>query len=262
VTPALTAWDAKAADEAPSITSLAVVGTEFHVTLSDGSLLRSIDLIGAVLNVAGGLRLRLDAVEPDPQNGRGRVVLHSFSVEQADGSWLNPCSPGPDGRQLGFPLAGRALPDGQLVAQADSFEIVCSSGAQGKCVRFGYHPWEQDPDGPPMLDLYNACIRLVRADYCGDGSPTTRDGTVIDLYDRFGIQKDEPSDGMSFEAAWGPEGAVCLARTRIAETASVEEVVSRCPRLQQVPIGSACTEAAAKKLPRTLLFNKSFPRAQ
>jgi hypothetical protein len=67
---------------------------------------------------------------------------------------------------------------------------------------------------------------------------------------------------MSFEAAWGPEGAVCLARTRIAETASIEEVVSRCPQLQQVPIGSACTEAAAKRLLRTLLFNKSFPKAQ
>src|SRR6202162_534078 len=38
----------------------------------------------------------------------------------------------------------------------------------GKCVRYGYHPWEQAPDGRPMRDYYDACVRMVRADYCGD----------------------------------------------------------------------------------------------
>ena len=37
-----------------------------------------------------------------------------------------------------------------------------------------------------MIDWYNACIRLLRADYCGDGRPFTRDGTLVDIYDHLG----------------------------------------------------------------------------
>ena len=45
-------------------------------------------------------------------------------------------------------------------SDGSTFELVCTSGAQGKCARFGYAPWRQAPDGRPMIDWYNACIRL------------------------------------------------------------------------------------------------------
>ena len=50
------------------------------------------------------LRSRIDAVEPDPQDASGEVLLHTFSEQLADRSWANICAPGPDGRGKVFPL--------------------------------------------------------------------------------------------------------------------------------------------------------------
>src|SRR6266436_911063 len=100
------------------------------------------------------------------------------------------CEAAPDGQQTGFPLAGRATADNRLVpAGPGDFEIICAAGALGKCVRFGYHPWETRSDGRSMRDYYEACVRMVRADYCGDGR--TRTGMAIDIWDDLGIQVSE-----------------------------------------------------------------------
>jgi ADYC domain-containing protein len=47
-------------------------------------------------------------------------------------------------------------------------------------VRFGYKPW-REAAGKPRWDYHQACVRMVRADYAGDGIGHTRDGTLIDL---------------------------------------------------------------------------------
>ena len=85
----------------------------------------------------------------------------------------------------------------------------------------------------------------------------TRDGTLIDLYDRLGIQKDEPGPGMRFEAGWGKDGATCVARVRIPENVTLEELARRCPARLADRLGASCTEDEAGRSPATLLFNKS-----
>ena len=69
--------------------------------------------------------------------------------------------------------------------------------------------WGHTRDGVSLAPYYQACVRMVRADYCGDGVEHTRNGTPVDIFDRVGVQKDEPAPPLSFEAAWGPEGAIC-----------------------------------------------------
>ena len=185
-------------------------------------------------------------MQQDRKDPAGEITLYAFSVEDAaTGGWRNLCGPDPYGERWGFPLAK----DG-----GGSFGITCTSGALGKCMRFGYKPWHAARGGVAMRDLYDACVHMVRADYCGDGTPHTRNGTPIDIYDRFGIQKDEPKPGMTFEAAWGPKGAVCVARTRIPDVATLDQVLAACPRLRSAPTGAACSDAVAG----ALLFNKSF----
>lgn len=244
---------------AAQIESIAVSGTQFQVKMSDGSTLTSRDLVGAVLTLANGAKLRIDGVEVDPDNDAGDVLLHKISIEAADGSWREFCKPDPDGKMLAFPLAGNMRPDGSIVERSGSFQIVCTSGAQGKCVRFGYKPWLDDRNGRAMLDYYNACVRMLRADYCGDGTATTRDGTLINLYDRIGIQADEALPGMQFEAGWSDYGATCIARVRIPENVSLDQLVRSCPRLRDIPLGDECSEAVAEGNPDTLLFDSSFP---
>jgi hypothetical protein len=214
------------------------------------------DLIGAVLifHIGGeAMRVRIAGISPDWSDRTASVLLHDFRIEPS-GEPL--CSADPDGNRLGFPLAGRTLPDGRFVAaEAGAFEVVCTSGAQGKCVRFGYHPWRTAADGRAMRDYYNACVRLLRADYCGDGQAWTREGVQVDIWDDLGIQKADSRDDpvYSFEAGWSPEGAVCVARTRVAENVTLDHLKRHCPRLAALP---ACDEGAARAA-GALLFNRS-----
>lgn len=110
-----------------------------------------------------------------------------------------------------------------------------------------------------MWDRHQACTRMLRGDYCGDGQAHTKNGTMIDLYDTAGIQSSDPDPGMTFEAAWGKDGAVCVSRTRLADVATVAAIETECPQKLVGHTGSARTEDGATSDPRTLLMNKSQP---
>jgi ADYC domain len=245
---------------APPGPSVAVEGTAFRVTLPDGSVLAQERLPGTVLTLGDGSvaqrRIRIDAVEHDTRDLRGEVVLYTLSEpDAATGQWRNACEPDPDGRRLGFPLAGAFTSDGHYVmapgAAPGRILITCTGGAEGKCIRFGYKPWRSTPDGASLEPYYQACVRLVRADYGGDGVGHTRNGTPIDLFDRIGIQRDESGPGMTLEAAFAPDGAVCVAHPRLPDLASLDALAQRYPRLAG-HLGTACGEHAP-----ALLFVRS-----
>jgi hypothetical protein len=235
--------------------AVSVVGTSFQVTTGDGRLLPQQDLIGAVLTIGDGkgrLPLRIDAVEPDPRNPDGAVLLYTMSTpDPVTGEWHNICEPDFEGRRMGFPLAGTWTPDGRHLPSATAFSITCTGGAQAKCVRFGYRPWEKLPDGTSLWDHHQACTRMIRADYCGDGVGHTRNGTPIVIYDRQGIQRDEQAPGMSFEAAWGTQGAVCVSHTRIPDIMTAERLAAICPGVEQSRAAACENHAGA------LILNRS-----
>ena len=157
-----------------------------------------------------------------------------------------PANADPKGRRLGFPIAGRSNGKGSFDPSAPGFEIACTSGAFGKCLLFGYHPWKTGT-GVPMERLYQSCIRMVRADYCGDGRSWTRNGMSIDIFDRFGVQKADNPTNMTLEAAWSPEGAVCIHHARVPSVGTLGAVLAACPRLA-AHAGAQCDENAAADL--------------
>lgn len=53
---------------------------------------------------------------------------------------------------------------------------------------------------------------MLRADYCGDGTPHTINGTLINVYDDADIQAD--SEAWPVDAEWSPAGALCFAHHR------------------------------------------------
>jgi hypothetical protein len=234
-----------AAHDAPR---MAVEGTEFVVTLGDGRVMRSRDLAGTVLDVrfAGQpMRLRIAAVEPDPQDRTGTVWLHTLETPAADGGWRNFCTAGPDGRRQGFPLAGG--PDG--------VELSCTAGAIAKCVRFGYRRWTATADGTALAPLHAACVRMVRADYGGAGRPWTKDGMHIDLYDDRGVQRPDNGPDDVFEAGWGPGGAVCVHHVRVSDNVTLAELEALYPALRG-RTGAICIEEFARAH-GALVFNRS-----
>jgi hypothetical protein len=226
-------------------TDLSVDGTEF-VVRNDGRTLRSRDLVGAVLTMrieGREVAVTIDRVSVDDDVDGGSVVLHRFLVDDG-GRPADLCTADADGRNLGFPI-----PDGR-----GSFELACTSGAVGKCVRWGYRPWLQRRGGPPHRALHAACTRMVRADYGGDGKTYTRDGTLVYVCDRHGVRPCADDAPMAFEAGWGTGGATCVARTRLPDVIGLAELGERYPALD---LGPRCTLEAATDDPETLVVNRS-----
>src|SRR5512145_620404 len=97
------------ADDGKRGEQLAVVGTEFRLRTPDGRVLRSADLIGAVLGIAEDgtvKRVRIDSVEPDPLDTKDEVLLHALSIfDESTSQWVPYCLPDGSGKRLGFPYA-------------------------------------------------------------------------------------------------------------------------------------------------------------
>lgn len=235
-----------------SAAELSVEGTSF-VLRKEGRTLRSPDLIGAEIDLGGGHWLRIDEVRIDPADPD--ILLHTFSTRDAFGDWRNPCVADRSGKQEAFPLPGRWDEAGRFHPGPDFIAVTCTDGAQAKCARFGYKPWKSTPRGGSMVPLYEACVRMTRADYCGDGTATTRDGTAIEIFDDQGVWTHDNLPGFLFEAGWASQGAVCVRHMRVAENMSLEELAARCPRLAGA-VGSVCDEDEARRR-GAVLFNKS-----
>jgi ADYC domain len=231
---------------------LTAEGTELVLTTVDGRTMRSGDLVGARLALGAqgrAIEVTIAGVEEDLAAVGGRVLLHRFEVADRSGQPTALCAPDAEGRSLGFPV-----PDGR-----GGFDLTCSSGAIGKCIRWGYRPWDERPGGPPLRALHRACVHMTRADYGGDGSSATRDGTMISVCDRFGVQPCAGDSPAAFEAAWGVEGATCVARPRLADIISLRQLAERYPRLRGRVGAATCNEDAALADAAALLFNRSDP---
>jgi hypothetical protein len=102
----------------------------------------------------------------------------------------------------------------------------CFGSAVAKCVNLGYKPWMTNlncnnyvwgQQCDSLADFHEACTRLIRADYCGNGTPHTRDGTAIDVADGLQIQIYDGNYQSDWEpeAVFGPDGAHCVQNPRL-----------------------------------------------
>jgi hypothetical protein len=235
---------------APAVAaSVSVEGTQFRVVGSEGTALPQDSLPGTTLTLGDGSGarriIRIESIERDPKDTSGEIMLYALSEQRSTGEWRNICLPDPDGRRLGFPLAGRFTADGRYEPSAERLLITCTGGAEGKCVRFGYKPWGKAPDGTPLEAAYNACVRLVRADYAGDGRGTTRNGQPIDIYDTLGIEAPANDPAYDFEGGFDEKGAVCVSHARVKEKTTLAAIEASSPRLKG-RVGDVCTEAFAR----------------
>ncbi len=228
---------------------------------SSTTVLRGEDIIGTTMinfdEQGRPLTLKIENVEPDPQDTAQDIYLYTVAYQNPlDGQWNNLCQADTEGLSKAIPLSGRWDSTGSHIDDG-SITFACTNGALGKCVRWGYKPWKTH-NGQSLRNYHQACTRMVRADYCGQGIGHTKDGTSIDVYDRLGIQQRTDNSGMVFEAAWTPKGAIYLNRTRFPET--LPELSAECPatldkirhRQESGPIADPLSS-----IPNALLFNDS-----
>lgn len=187
---------------------LGIAGSGTAVRLEHGRLVAGAEplLLGSLLRATTSdgrhLSVRIDAIDGD----HVAITVDGVPV----------CEPG----DAGIFVEGRWDDHGALVDADGALTYACGSGVITKCAEWGYAPWTVG------AEIHQACTRMARADYCGDGSAWTLDGTMIDAYDSLGIQAPILDPSLRFEAAWGPNGAVCVEHTRYEVTGKGGERVT------------------------------------
>jgi hypothetical protein len=233
-----------------------LVGVRYHG--HHASIMRGADFEGAKFvgrsDTSREVKLRVaDVVAPEPGSDIWRYAIEFKS----HGDWIPMClanaltGEGLNGPLLNGQSLNEAIANGEVISlpaipvngywsyqsgvtggggkidSSQRFTFACPRiGAIGKCVEAGYKPWGVGVDGEPLDGEHQACVRLMRADYCGDGTPHTVDGTLVNIYDAVGVQDDvEP---WALEAEWDSDGARCItSHIRQAEpVACIERLLS------------------------------------
>ena len=108
---------------------------------------------------------------------------------------------------------------GVIDHKKDMIYIACVSGAVGKATTWGYLPYSQIGVGN-----FTTAVRVVRADYCGDGQSWTKAGNELQLKDVWGYSNFNNSPGPT-EALWTEKGAACLGEPRWVGEVKYEDVI-------------------------------------
>jgi hypothetical protein len=204
--------------------------------------------VGRIIE-ANDVRLRIDAAVADPHDATGDVVLYRFSRVDSDGAATPYCQG--DSSGLGFPMAG-LWTAGVHTHAPGKISVVCLGTAVARCVALGYTPWRKASDGADLWDYHQACVRALRADYCGTGQSHGDEQHGLALYDRLGIQPLRATDGMSFEAAWDADGASCVNHMRAPARMTLKDLRTECANLPKARLGNSCDERDP-----ALIFTKS-----
>ncbi|MFT3773795.1 MAG: ADYC domain-containing protein [Minicystis sp.] len=233
-----------------------------RAALPDGKLIGGGELSGTEISATATdgtpVTVRIDAVSMGPSPD---VMLYAASYQAEGMQTFEPlCGADEDGPVQAIPLPGtwdesEGTPTGgSHVEDIGTFTFACQGYALAKCVELGYAPWRTAVEcrsptechALPLALYHQACTRMLRGDYCGDGMATTRDGTLVDVWDNVSLQSDA-APTWAFEAEWTQSGAACVMATRWPTILDEGEVVStyiqeHCPERWQT---AGCGESTS-----------------
>jgi hypothetical protein len=109
----------------------------------------------------------------------------------------------------------------EVEAAPTSVSLACVGEAAAKMKLLGFGPQGQRQ---ASVDERTATLRMITADYCGDGTSFTVSGEQVAWRDRESLVT-PPFAEKRLEAKWGPHGALCLEKPRHADLA---DVLDRC----------------------------------
>jgi hypothetical protein len=157
-----------------------------------------------------------------------------------------PCDTDSEGRPIqSIALAGRwdytsgTATGGDHVADTAAVTFSCLGSTLAKCaVDLGYKPWltVDETDGQTtasrsLREFHQACTRMLRADYCGDGVGHTFSHVPVNVWDNFGIQDPDvvPPSWLE-DAEWSADGAACIANFRYDPNGDTTDYIDlNCP---------------------------------
>jgi hypothetical protein len=209
-----------------SLNGTTLSGVAISATPSGGSPLSGSGVVGSTWtgSAANGTPVAL-RIDQATQGSSPNADLWFYAVSYQTAAGWSPLCGLDDTNQpiLAAPVTGvwRAI-DGDDAAYGSStaqFTFACRGKTIAKCIELGYKPFKG------RSEQLAACVRLLRGDFCGTGTPYTVDGTTLNLYDKIGVQAD--TESWAPEAEWTAAGARCVNSNN---TARYELVVSDDPR--------------------------------
>jgi hypothetical protein len=203
--------------EGQALEGVSLQGSELVGTLA-GQTIAALGLVGAQFTGQSdngtALTLRVDDVtqEAAPNDDTFDYAVSFWDPNTS--TWAPLCRDA-DGNAVGaYALQGYwsyafGTPGGGAkIDDPSKFVFACKGLASlGKCVGWGYAPWRTQ-NGVSLSGHHQACVRMVRADFCGDGTSYTQNGNEIDLYDGLSVQVD--TEAWVKEAEWDADGARCF----------------------------------------------------
>lgn len=196
-------------------------------------------LIGWKIQLGGSISAEIvimgyDATIPSWAAGASPISAYAFAYDEdpkSPGELVNVC---PD--YLNDPtekavtlLRGVVIDeDTKEVSDADAWmTIACFGNAAAKMKLANYSRFaDYTGTGTAASRAQRqATIRMITADYCGDGTSFTSDGVALDWLNR--IERVTPQHNSTpawadVEAIWDEDGAICLNTPRVAEIGEVE----------------------------------------
>ena len=157
-------------------------------------------------------RLRINSVVADVNDPD--IVYTNLSYKKGDGTWDTWCRDGYGNPTEAIVVEGAYDTNGNFVADNGAVAFACRGTASAKCIVWGYKPWDE-VGGVSLRNHYQACLAMVRGDYCRANTPHTVNGTPIDISDH-GLPSQINTSGTNWpvEAQWGVNGAVCFSTPR------------------------------------------------
>jgi hypothetical protein len=198
------------------------------VARKGASVLRRGQLVGAQILVQGPLGLPLPVIisnwELVPSWAADRPPIVAYTLVYLEPAALlgvkNVCS-----GSLLDPLASVATVLGGerydeatktvLPDQTRWMTIACAGSAAAKMKLLGYGP----QSSATTVARRQATLKMITADYCGDGVSYTANGTEIQWANTDGSVAPASGEPLgAVEAVWTEDGALCLEATRIPDT--------------------------------------------
>jgi hypothetical protein len=204
-----------------SLNGVSVSGTQLQGVKSSGARVTGAAMVGAtlkgVLSNGANLDLRIDAsaLLPAPN-----ADVRTYAITYTTTAGQQPLCVGPTGQNEAIFFPGTwNLTTVRHQWDANMSTLSCRGATFAKCLELGYKD-------DSLIDTYHqACVRALRADYCGDGVSHTVNGTQINIYDRIGKQTDTQT--WAIEANWTTDGAICINKGRLG-TALTTPTVPQC----------------------------------
>lgn len=188
--------------------------------------------------IAGGVPLSLKVAAVDPPTAPEVFWLYLFEWDEGGGGTDPVCMPANgDLRAVVHENLVIDPSTGVASARPNTVYIACKRGAAGEIalqdLGYGFRPWELG------LDAFTGAMRMLRADYCGDGKAWTEFGQPLTYSDKWNI-------GAGFQghtdAAWGLNGALCIGGESLRAGFTYDDI--ECASGPKPPM---CDDAEAKQ---------------